>query len=404
MGRIYKPQYSMTLASGQRVTRTVKWWHIEYTDASGRTRRRKAAPTQALAREILIQAEAEVAKAKAGLPAQSALDSSAELIAKRYLDSLKTRACADHLASVAWRLRAIMTGTRAVRLRDLTPERVEAFLAEMEDGSVRAPRTLNTYLQAVRGMFNWAVRMRLVPFNPLVCLSPRREDRKVKRRRPLAEEELTRLFDAARRGPLLREERKRWGSPVPEGVRHAMLQKGERNCLIYRMLTYTGLRLGELSRLRWSDVDIEAKLVTVRAESAKNGKEETIDLPEGLAAMLGAWKASHANPVPESLVMAVPATILKTFDADLALAGIPKRDPAGRTVDLHALRHTYGTLLIRAGADIKTVQTLMRHSTPVLTLGTYVHYDRAKLREAVAALPAIGAPKPAAIPTEAVAS
>jgi site-specific recombinase XerD len=57
--------------------------------------------------------------------------------------------------------------------------------------------------------------------------------------------------------------------------------------------------------------------------------------------------------------------------------------------DLHAPRHTFGTRLIAAGADIKTVQALMRHSTPVLTLGIYVHSDRARLRQAVEQLPAI---------------
>ncbi len=101
----------------------------------------------------------------------------------------------------------------------------------------------------------------------------------------------------------------------------------------------------------------------------------------------------------------VPATILKTFNTDLALAGIPKLDESGRKVDLHSLRHTYGTMLVRSGADIKTIQTLMRHSTPSMTLGIYVHYDSAKLREAVAALPRVGEPaEPAAVASEAVAS
>jgi site-specific recombinase XerD len=62
---------------------------------------------------------------------------------------------------------------------------------------------------------------------------------------------------------------------------------------------------------------------------------------------------------------------------------------AGSTVDLHALRHTYGTRLVASGVDIKTVQTLMRHSSPILTLGIYVHADKNRLRQAVEKLPAI---------------
>ena len=55
---------------------------------------------------------------------------------------------------------------------------------------------------------------------------------------------------------------------------------------------------------------------------------------------------------------------------------VQKRDPSGRNLDLHALRHTYGTRLVAASVDIKTVQTLMRHSTPEMTLGIYVHKAR----------------------------
>jgi integrase len=69
---------------------------------------------------------------------------------------------------------------------------------------------------------------------------------------------------------------------------------------------------------------------------------------------------------------------------------VEKLDATGRVLDLHALRHTYGTRLVAAGVDIKTVQTLMRHSTPEMTLGIYVHSDRTRLATAVTQLPMTG--------------
>lgn len=68
---------------------------------------------------------------------------------------------------------------------------------------------------------------------------------------------------------------------------------------------------------------------------------------------------------------------------------LDKRDAHGRVVDLHALRHTFGTRLIANGVDIKTAQALMRHSTPSLTLSIYVHKDSQRMAAAVAALPEI---------------
>jgi integrase len=68
---------------------------------------------------------------------------------------------------------------------------------------------------------------------------------------------------------------------------------------------------------------------------------------------------------------------------------IDKRDQHGRVVDLHALRHTFGMRLVANGVDIKTTQSLMRHSTASLTLSVYVHKDSQRMEVAVAALPVI---------------
>ena len=48
-------------------------------------------------------------------------------------------------------------------------------------------------------------------------------------------------------------------------------------------------------------------------------------------------------------------------------------DGEGLILDFHALRHTCGAWLVIAGVDVKTVQTVMRHSNPTLTLNTYGH-------------------------------
>jgi len=47
---------------------------------------------------------------------------------------------------------------------------------------------------------------------------------------------------------------------------------------------------------------------------------------------------------------------------DLATVGILKVNAHGRTVDVHAMQHTFATLLARKGVMLATVQKLMRHS------------------------------------------
>jgi integrase len=75
------------------------------------------------------------------------------------------------------------------------------------------------------------------------------------------------------------------------------------------------------------------------------------------------------------------------FDLDLAAAGIDKRDERGRTLDVHALRHTFGTHLSKAGVPPRVAQAAMRHSTLNLTMNIYVDPTLLDVAGAVNALP-----------------
>jgi integrase len=55
----------------------------------------------------------------------------------------------------------------------------------------------------------------------------------------------------------------------------------------------------------------------------------------------------------------------------LALAGVPKHDARGWTVDVHALRHTFGTLQSKGNVAPRTAQAAMRHFSLDLTMNVY---------------------------------
>ena len=85
----------------------------------------------------------------------------------------------------------------------------------------------------------------------------------------------------------------------------------------------------------------------------------------------------------------MPKAITRVFTADLKAAGIAKEDGAGRTVDVHSLRHTYCSRLARAGLPLQMAQRLMRHSSPELTSNTYTHLGLMDMRAAMEAVPAL---------------
>jgi len=183
--------------------------------------------------------------------------------------------------------------------------------------------------------------------------------------------------------------------------------------LIYKTLVLTGLRKGELASLAVGQLvlDADPPFLVLNAADEKNRKGSTIALRADLAADLRQWlggkaKAGQGEAVglgghvlrlpaagptlpPDTPIFTVPAGLVRILDRDLALAGIPKRDERGRTVDVHAMRHTFGTLLSKGGVTPRTTQAAMRHSDVNLTMNTYTDPKLLDVAGAMEALPAL---------------
>jgi Phage integrase family len=87
------------------------------------------------------------------------------------------------------------------------------------------------------------------------------------------------------------------------------------------------------------------------------------------------------------LAFVVPTALDKIFNRDPKAAGIAKRDGRGRTLDVHDLRTTFGTLLGPDGVPLRTAQTAMRHSDPKLTANVYTDPKLLDVEGALDALP-----------------
>ncbi len=98
----------------------------------------------------------------------------------------------------------------------------------------------------------------------------------------------------------------------------------------------------------------------------------------------------------------VPAGLVRILDRDLVAAGIARRvevspgkwkidtrDERGRTVDVHALRHTFGTLLSKGGVLPRTAQAAMRHSKIDLTMNVYTDPKLLDVAGAMDTLPSL---------------
>src|SRR5262249_8470233 len=125
--------------------------------------------------------------------------------------------------------------------------------------------------------------------------------------------------------------------------------RGRERWLMYRLAILTGLRRGELSRLRVSHLELDAQpfaRINMPAHLTKNGKPARILLVPSLAADLRQWIIDTGKSPTDALVT-VPNrhNLIKLHKTHLALAGIPYSDPEGRCADFHSLRMSANVVL-----------------------------------------------------------
>ena len=179
-------------------------------------------------------------------------------------------------------------------------------------------------------------------------------------------------------------------------VRRAMAQDeidrlmqvaSEERTLIYRLLLGTGLRSTELSLLTPSQIDFERCLLRVEATKTKNKKSDVLPLKPTLVQSLKEWISVKHIKAAERIFSHDHTQIREAFYSDLQAAGIERAGADGRSVDVHSLRKTFGTMLAMAGVPLTTVQRLMRHSSPLLTAKLYIDVDPLNMAQALEKLP-----------------
>ena len=164
----------------------------------------------------------------------------------------------------------------------------------------------------------------------------------------------------------------------------------------------TGGRWGELTQATWGDFDERRMTLTFRAATTKSKRERTLPIRESLVRELLFLKREHHRlrgriPRASEIILLTPRgaswyrnranAARRYFYRLLKIAEIPRVDEQGRKIDIHALRHTFGTRLARAGVDLIHAQKLMGHSDPKLTASIYTHLAAEDLQESVAKLP-----------------
>lgn len=295
-------------------------------------------------------------------------DRTATAPAKGPMDSLIARFL-DHLSLSAGRSANTLLGYK----RDLarysrycavnnirTPQEIDAqtvgaFVATLA-GEGLAPTSIARALSAVKSFHKYLLQSDIATTNPARSVKTPRLPRKLPG--VLSVSQVRKLLETASTDP----------------------QHGIRNRAILSLLYGCGMRVSEVANLGIDDLDFDEGFVRVRGKGNRErlvplGKTTTAALRQYLDGPRREWEARHHsthlfyNRQGKRLSR---MSLWKIVNQAALLAGLEKK------ISPHTFRHSFATHLLSAGADLRSVQAMLGHSS-VATTQIYTHLDRTHL-------------------------
>lgn len=230
------------------------------------------------------------------------------------------------------------------------------YLAELRERSV-ATTSVSRKVSTIKGFFRFLQREGKLPANPLALVSPPKRARLLPT--ILSKDHLTALIEAA-------------DDTTPGGLR---------NRAILELMYAAGVRLSEIVGLDLESLDLAEHTVRVRG---KGNKERIVLIGQPAARALARYLRDGRPQLADD---PCPALFLNRDGTRLSGRSMQKvvrqhalRAGLGEGVHPHLLRHSFATHLLDGGAELRVVQELLGHSTPVTTQ-VYTHVTEERQRD-----------------------
>lgn len=275
---------------------------------------------------------------------------------QRFLDHLKVeRGLSPHTRrAYARTITDLSAHVAALGRTSLTARRIDLRSYLFKAGRGRSPATLARHVAALRTYYRWLAEQGTLASSPAEDLEPP----KVGRRLP-------RFVSPAKAVEVL--------EPDPaEGE-----GSSARDRAVLEVLYGAGLRVGELCALDPDDLDLEQGMVRVRR--GKGGKERRVPMGPAAVEAVRAWLIERGDDPDGPLFLNARGrrvsdrTVRRLVERAGRGAGVPDLHP-------HALRHSFATHLLDAGADLRAIQEMLGHSS-LSTTQRYTHVSVQSLLE-----------------------
>lgn len=336
-----------------RPVRHGRSWRIRWIDAEGR-RQSEVHDDHADAVFKLRQHQLEAEQVRRGLRAPDPPSKTFDELCDYWLArrAVLKRSRKDDESILRRHLRPVFGG---LRLREVGVERVDAYVCSR---SHLDKKTVANHLTLLVSMLNVAVDLGWLAKAPKIR----------KPRVPL----FTRDFRFLRTDDELRR------------FLEAASAEGEPVFALYATAVYTGMREGELAGLRWEDIDLERRLITVQRSFDGPTKAEDVryvPVLDPLLPVLRRWRLRCPGeivfPNRDGNMHGEAARVFQeVLRRVLRAAGFPETPREGRRprpyVTFHGLRHSFASLWMMKGGDLFKLQKILGHKSVQMTM-RYAH-------------------------------
>lgn len=350
------------------ITKRRNRWVIDCYDQNGK-RYRKTMPegtTKDTARKALHEIETKIERRTFILEKNTPLFSK---VAEQWLEYKKTRCRSTTWEMYQGHLNNHFADLDNRRINLITTATIEKFITARQSQKM-ALATIRKIMVTLNQIMKYSVRHHLIDFNPVADAE-----------RPKA----TGIIDESKDMAIL----------TPEEIRGLIeAEPDQKYKTLFLTAIMTGMRQGEIIGLKWSDVNFAARQINVRRtfnhgrffEPKTKQSIRSIDLAPMLIKELAAWKLICTGQNDDLVFPSETGTpiccfnmVRRHFEPALKRAKIPH-------IKFHALRHTYASLLIEQGENIKYIQNQLGHASPTVTLNVYAHLMKKENQEAACRL------------------
>lgn len=235
------------------------------------------------------------------------------------------------------------------------------------DTSPLAPSTIDSHWKTMRGFYNWAINNTILSTNR-PDLEVRREKYQSPQIIPFAQDEIKRLITAAEFTQVEKQNGKKYKIKRPNA---------DRDKAIILILLDTGIRLGELQRLRIGDINLENGEVYIRPyRDGRKSSARTVYLGQRTKQAIWKYIAKEQSTPNQSR----PLFELESSSIRLVIRRIGANAKVNHAHP-HRFRHTFAIEYLRNGGDVFTLQRLMGHKTLDMTR-RYLDIVRTDLQDA----------------------